>query len=257
MNELASGFEQLINQLLGEVEIPPWVYSAAWWINWGVFLAIAVIGVLTVILLIDMINNRTTGKNAIYLIVEVFFIVVTIFYAAVRYNVPFIETHLSFYLFLLVFSLISFVGSIITFIAYFILKTPQQQNQQQYIPPPPPSKPAKTDFLPRELQKKAELHIFLDNKHVSTFPVQFYSQTIGRNGDIKTPSEDKYVSRRQLQIDVNPRTTTFYLYLLPSKNPVYINGRRFGEEVKSPYILRDGDKIKVGSRTLIVFRKVG
>jgi len=114
----------------------------------------------------------------------------------------------------------------------------------------------KTQILPRNLQKKAEIHIFLDNKHVSTYPINLTLHEVGREGDIRTPKEDIYVGRKQLQIKVDLYSKTFFLYLLPYKNPVYINGRKFGEEVKSPYILRDGDKIKMGGRTTLVFKLI-
>ncbi|MBC7195571.1 MAG: FHA domain-containing protein [Caldisericia bacterium] len=158
------------------------------------------------------------------------------------------------YRFFYIMSIVSLIGSILTFIIYMINRpTPIK------IPSPIPQPeipPSKTEILPHEMQKMAEIHIYFDNKLYKTYPITHRSYIIGREGDIKTPDEDIYVSRKQLQLIVDSVNKIYYLYLLPSKNPVYINDKRFGFDIKSPYILRDGDKIKVGNRISLLFRKI-
>ncbi|MBP7139311.1 MAG: DUF996 domain-containing protein [Caldisericia bacterium] len=151
-------------------------------------------------------------------------------------------------------AIISLVGMIFQAIAFFSL--PEEVYVREYSPIPQPisGNSGKNESLPTQ-RKYGEFHIYLDNKFVNSYPVNSNKSIIGREGDIKTPETDNYVSRKQLEVLFDKNNKIFYLYLLPSKNPVYINEKRFGEVVNSPYILRDGDKIKIGARTTLIFKK--
>lgn len=213
-----------------------------------------VVLIFTIFTFVDLSKNQILREGSFYLILQIIFLIFSFIFLIVSSNLFMIILNPMLYKFLLIMSIISLIGSILTFVIYLINRpTPIR------IPSPIPQPeipPLKTEVLPHEMQKMAEIHMYFDNKLYKSYPITYHSYIIGREGDIKTPDEDNYVSRKQLQLNVDSINKIYYLYLLPSKNPVYINDKRFGFELKSPYILRDGDKIKIGNRVLLLFRKI-
>ncbi len=218
------------------------------------FISFIIVLVFTIFTFIDLNKNQILKEGSFYLILQFIFLFFSFIFLMISSNLLVIILGSILYRFFFIMSIISFIGSILTFIIYLINRpTPIK------IPSPVPQPdipPSKTEVLPFEMQKIAEIHMYFDNKLYKTYPITHHSYIIGREGDIKTPDEDIYVSRKQLQLNVDSVNKVYYLYLLPSKNPVYINDKRFGFEIKSPYILRDGDKIKIGNRIHLIFRKI-
>lgn len=210
--------------------------------------------IFTIITLVDLSKNQILREGKFYLISQFIYLALTFIFLIIYLNTNLLGTISITYRIFAILSIISFIGSIITFIVYLINR-PSPVKIPSPIPQPTIT-PAKTQVLTHEMQKAAEIHMYFDNKLYKTYPISHHSYIIGREGDIKTPDEDIYVSRKQLQLNVDSINKIYYLYLLPSKNPVYINDKRFGFEIKSPYILRDGDKIKIGNRTFLLFRKI-
>lgn len=217
-------------------------------------ISFSIILIFTIFTFIDLSKNQILKEGSLYLILQFIFLFFSFLFLMISSNLLMIILSPLLFRFFFIMSIISLVGSVITFIIYLINR-PSPIRIPSPIPQPE-IPPLKTQVLPHEMQKMAEIHMYFDNKLYKTYPITYHSYIIGREGDIKTPDEDTYVSRKQLQLNVDSVNKIYYLYLLPSKNPVYINDKRFGFELKSPYILRDGDKIKIGNRILLLFRKI-
>lgn len=210
--------------------------------------------IFTIFTFADLSKNQILREGSFYLILQFIFLIFSFIFLMISSNLLVIIFNSTLYRFFFIMSVISLIGSILFFIIYLINR-PAPIKVPSPIPQPeiPPSK---TEVLPFDMQKSAEIHMYFDNKLYKTYPISHSNYIIGREGDIKTPDEDIYVGRRQLQLYVDTRNKIYYLYLLPSKNPVYINEKKLGYEIKSPYILKDGDKIKLGNRTLLLFKKI-
>ncbi len=213
-----------------------------------------IILIFTIFTFVDLSKNQILKEGSFYLIIQFIFLIFSFIFLMISSNLFTIVLNPMLYRFFFIISIISLIGSILTFIIYLINR-PSPIKIPSPIPQPD-MPPLSTEILPHEMQKLAEIHMYFDNKLYKTYPISHHSYIIGREGDIKTPDEDIYVSRKQLQLNVDSKNKIYYLYLLPSKNPVYINDKRFGFDIKSPHILRDGDKIKIGNRILLLFKKI-